>query len=471
MTRLVLAALLLAACTVPPTAVVPPPAGPTATASSAVVTRTDVAFDAARARAHLEFLAAPARGGRLTASPGYDEAARYLADQLRVAGVEPYGDNGTFFQRFTMPLVDLAATPSLETAAGARFVHRADFTETVGGTSAGGRADGPLVFAGNGSPEDLAATNVKDAVAILIGPGGDLAAVMREGAAGVLLVSDRMIKFSYIPRFESRTLPQLVVSEATADALLASSGKRIRDLARQVDERRRSGGGEALSFATTERVRMSLPLTPAREVTATNVVGIVRGMDPDLAKTAVLVGGHLDGVGTDPDGTVFQAANDNASGPAVLAEIARAVAARRGDLRRSVIFVAFAAEEQGLHGSEFFATRVSTIPGRAESLVAFLNLDVAGCCGSVLGISEDSPDLRRRVVAAAEAEGVLVTTFRGSSDHASFVRRRVASAQIGFGDTGPIHTPRDTPAIVTEMNLGMVGRVALRATLDLASAR
>ena len=60
---------------------------------------------------------------------------------------------------------------------------------------------------------------------------------------------------------------------------------------------------------------MSLPLTPVHDVEGVNVVGLLRGTDPELSKRAVLVGGHLDGVGTDPDGTVFPGANDNASGP------------------------------------------------------------------------------------------------------------------------------------------------------------
>ena len=457
----------------------PPAAGGTATGAP----RGDaaVAFDAARAKAHLDYLASPARGGRYTASPGYDEAARYMAEQLAAAGVEPYGDNGTFLQRFRMPLVDLAATPVLERlgAQPRAFRHRTDFTESVGGSSGGGNAEGRLVFAGSGQNvaalDDFAGVDVSGAIVMFVSPrSSSIAEAIRRGAAGLLIVSDRMIKFSYIPRFESRTLPTLVPTEAAADELIAGSGRRISELRRTVEDQIRALGSTgsavppSVSFEAPARMRMSLPLTPVREVEATNVVGIIRGNDADAAKRAVLVGGHLDGVGTDPDGTVFEAANDNASGPAVTIELARSLVARKAELRHSVIVVAFAAEEQGLWGSDHYATQVTAIPGRSESLIAYINLDVVGCCGSSLGASEESQSLFARAKRAAEAEGVAISTSRGSSDHASFLRRRVEVMHLLWGETGSIHTVRDTAASVTADRLGTIGRVAGRVVLELA---
>ncbi len=440
-----------------------------------------LAFDSVRAKSHLDFLASPARGGRYTASPGYDQAARYMADQLSAAGVEPYGDNATYFQRFRMPLVDLAATPVLERLGDQprAFRHRADFTESVGGTAGAGSAVGRLVFAGSGQRvaalDDFAGVDVRDAVVMFVSPrSASIAEAIRQGAAGVLIVSDRTIKFSYFPKFDSQTLPTLVVTEATAQELIAGSGRTMADLRRTVEEQLRTLGAAGAtvpassSFEAPAPARLSLQLTPLREVEATNVVGIIRGADPDLAKRAVLVGGHLDGVGTDPDGTVFEAANDNASGPAVTIELARSLVARKAELRHSVIVVAFAGEEQGLWGSDHYATNVSTIPGRPESLVAYLNLDVVGCCGSSLGASEESPGLFARAKRAAEAEGVALSSSRGSSDHASFLRRRVEVMHLLWSVTGPVHTVRDTAASVTAERLGTVGRVAGRVVLELA---
>ncbi len=459
----------------------PHPAGSTAPSAGRLPAFAPLAFDSLKAKAHLDFLADKARGGRFTASAGYEEAARYMADQLAAAGVEPFGDAGTFFQRFRMPLVDLAATPVLERlgAQPRRFTHRVEFTESIGGSAGGGSAEGRLVFAGSGQRvsalDDFAGVDVRGAIVMFISPrSSSVAEAIRLGASAILVVADRMIKFSYIPRFESRTVPTLVVSEATAQELISNSGWMVGDLRRTVEEQLRAIGASgstvpgSLSFEAAAPVRLSLSLTPLREVEATNVVGIIRGNDPDLAKRAVLVGGHLDGVGTDPDGTVFEAANDNASGPAVTIELARSLVARKAELRHSVIVVAFAGEEQGLWGSDHYATNVSTIPGRSESLIAYLNLDVVGCCGSSLAASEESPSLFARAKRAAEAEGIAIATSRGSSDHASFLRRRVEVMHLLWGDTGPIHTPLDTAASVTADRLGAIGRVAGRIVLELA---
>src|SRR5258706_14445393 len=135
-----------------------------------------------------------------------------------------------------------------------------------------------------------------------------------------------------------------------------------------------------------------------------NVVGMVRGSDPERAKKFVIIGGPLDGVGTDPDGTVFQAANDNASGPAVTIEIARVLAANKAMLKNSVIFAAFAGEEEGLLGSEAFLANAVTQPWRAENIVAFIDLDMEGCCGG-LAASDESFELHQRLQSAADPLG------------------------------------------------------------------
>src|SRR5258705_4215034 len=167
-------------------------------------------------------------------------------------------------------------------------------------------------------------------------------------------------------------------------------------------------------------VRISVSLTPVHDVDAMNVVGLLRSPDPNNAERAVLVGGHLDGVGTDPDGSVFQAANDNASGPAVTIEVARALAASRASLSHSIVFVAFAGEEEGFFGSEAYIAQMAVAPGRVESLVAVLNLDVIGCCGHTLLVSNEAPDLQRRVRDAAPNPGAQSAPTRSAaSGHTS----------------------------------------------------
>ena len=493
--RALFAAVLgLAACaplpapeTLLPTAA-PNPTRPAAPPPTTAATAGEQRFDGARAKAHLDHLADPARGGRMSGSAGFAEAAAYGAARLAEAGFAPLGDDGTYLQKFRMPFVDLAGTPVLELrgSGGRSYAHRREFTEIIGGRAGSGNAEARVVFVGAGSStatsNDFAGVNARGAIVLLFGgaPGVDaLRNAAAEGAVGAIIVgtSGPFIKSSYIARFEGETLPTVLVTEAVADELLAASGRRAADLRRSTTEQIRSASGQSgasprptTSFDTGATVRLAVPLTPVREIEAVNVVGILAGSDLEAGRRAIVVGGHLDGVGTDPDGTVFPAANDNASGPAISLELARVLGAARRDLRRSVIVALFAGEEQGLLGSRAFLERLNGTPWAAGNLVAFINLDVAGCCGTTLAASDEDGPLADRVRAAAEREGVPFRSgFRGSSDQASFARQRVPAVMIAWGDSGPLHTTRDTASTVDAAHLSDAGRVALAVIRELAA--
>jgi hypothetical protein len=130
----VILALALGACTSPG----PVASSPSASASIAVIAPPATEFDATKAKAHVDYLADPARGGRYSGSPGYRDAATYVADRFREIGLEPLGDNGTFFQHFTMPLVDITEMSTLTGPGGKTYLPRVDFTESVGGRSGSG---------------------------------------------------------------------------------------------------------------------------------------------------------------------------------------------------------------------------------------------------------------------------------------------------------------------------------------------
>jgi Zn-dependent M28 family amino/carboxypeptidase len=286
----------------------------------------------------------------------------------------------------------------------------------------------------------------------------------------VLLVGGATLRYSFLSRFQSETIPTLVVSQEVADQLLAPAGKTLSSAQDLVRARRANPSAPAPGFDVPTTVRISVSLTPVHDVDAINVVGLLRAPDPNNAQRAILIGGHLDGVGTDPDGSVFQAANDNASGPAVAIEVARALAASRSSLSHSIVFVAFAGEEEGLFGSEAYIAQMAAIPGRVESLVAMLNLDVIGCCSDTLIVSNDAPDLQRRVRDAATRLGVATQpTGSSGSDQAPFARRRVPAVMIGAADF-ILHVYADKPSVVLESRLKRAGDVVTAVAKDLATA-
>jgi hypothetical protein len=456
----------------------PAPTAGTPTAS-AVAAPAATEFDAARAKAHVSYLADAARGGRYSGSAGYRDAATYVADRFREIGLEPIGDNGTFFQHFTMPIVDLAEMSTLTVSSARTYQPRVDFTESVGGRSGSGTAEAEIAVVGgaarSGGLNDFAGANVRGKVALVTGPaapsgGSTVENAYQEGAIGVLLVGGATLRYSYFPRLQSQTIPTLVVSEDVANQLLAPVGKTLTTAQALVRARRADASAPASGFDIPTTVRMSVSLTPVHDVDAINVVGVLRAPDTNNATRAVLVGGHLDGVGTDPNGAVFQGANDNASGPSVAIEVARALAASRSSLNHSIVFVAFAGEEEGYYGSEAYVAQMAVAPGRVESLVAVLNLDVIGCCSDTLIVSNEAPDLQRRVIDTAKSLGVSTESIgSGGSDQTSFARRRVPAVMIGTGEY-ILHVYADKPSVVQESRLKIAGDVVTRVAKDLATA-
>lgn len=437
------------------------------------------AFDGAAARTHLAYLADPAREGRLTGSRGYLESATYVAERFREIGLEPAGDAGTFFQHFPSPVVELTAMAELAILGptGTTFRMRADFSELVGGGRGGGTVEAPLVFVGgaNDGPSysDFEGVEVRDAVVLISGPSeGDPAGnALRHGARAVLLVArddpGPLIHFSYIPQVSSSAVPTLLVTEPVGDRLVASSGRRIGELRRALEDARSRSDRAPLSFDTGLRVRVSVPLGEPREVDGINILGLLRPARAPADDHYVLIGGHLDGVGTDPDGTVYPAANDNASGPAVTIELARTLARMRDQLRRPILFVAWAGEEEGLRGSTAFLERAAGTPLRSRNVLAYINLDVVGCCDA-LGASQENASLYAAMSSAARKHAITLGTARGSSDHAVFAREGIPATILIWTRTGPIHTPVDDIRPIDAARLGRVGLVATQALLDLA---
>src|SRR2546428_2778133 len=197
----------------------------------------------------------------------------------------------------------------------------------------------------SGGQDGFAGVSARGNTALLSGPaapgwGGSLENFFAVGSIVALVVGGANIRYSYIPRLQTVTIPTLVITEDVANELLAPSGKRLADVQAAVRARRSDPAAPAAGFDLPTTIRMSVSLTPVHDVDAINVVGLLRAGNADSAKRAVLVGGHLDGVGTDPDGSVFQAANDNASGPAGTIEGAPTLPAARSSLTHSLLFLA-----------------------------------------------------------------------------------------------------------------------------------
>jgi hypothetical protein len=191
------------------------------------------------------------------------------------------------------------------------------------------------------------------------------------------------------------------------------------------------------------RASLSLRNEVARRATA-NVIGLLRGRDPELAREAVVYTAHHDHYGSKPgpsgEAVVYNGALDNASGVAALLAIAEAFAALPERPRRSILFAAVAAEEQGLLGSTYLARHPPVPAGR---LAANINLDGMNIWGRtrdvpVVGLGKSSLDDWIRALAEAQGRVVVPEAFpeKGAfyrSDHLSFARVGVPAAYLDAG--------------------------------------
>jgi hypothetical protein len=204
-----------------------------------------------------------------------------------------------------------------------------------------------------------------------------------------------------------------------------------------------------------------------------NVVGVLEGGDPALAKEAIVVGAHYDHLGLggrhsmapDATGQIHNGADDNASGTAALLEIARAIGRARTRLPRTIVFASFAGEELGLLGSAWYVGH-AVVP--LEQTVAMVNLDMMGRPegGVLVSGVESAPTLAADVKAASEGRKVALKPAReganvSSSDDTSFLLRKVPAIDFFSGFHADYHRPGDDWEKIDVAGATEVTRIAL----------
>jgi Zn-dependent M28 family amino/carboxypeptidase len=358
---------------------------------------------------HITVLASDPYEGRLTGSPGYAKAARYVAAKFKAAGLKPGGAKGSYFQpvKYLEERVDAAHSHVTLQDGGKTTLLTVGADLTLGARDAQpATIAAPLVFVGYGLhlPEagydDFAGLDLKGKIVVVLGGGPDTLsaalkshasstefpkAVAAAGAVGVIRIQNpkamdipwpRLIALSSQPGMRlaepalqtyHRAMFTASMNPAKAEALFARSGHSFSELLALADARK-----PLPRFALNQTLAAKV-VTTTRTVVSPNVVGVQPGSDPKLKAQYVAVSAHLDhlGIGEPIRGDkVYHGAMDNASGVASMIETARALQGRK--LRRSIVFVAVAGEEKGLLGSKAYAEH-PTVPKSA--LVADINMD------------------------------------------------------------------------------------------------
>lgn len=439
----------------------------------ASIARVTAAIRASEIWGPLRFLSDDLLEGRGTGARGGELTVQYIASRFMALGLEPAGDSGTWFQR--VPIVAQNPTASLDVTAGGApraLRYRDDFVawservpapapEERPGVPFSNSVDGTdeLVFVGFGiaAPEwrwdDFKGVDVQGKILLVLvnDPGlrdstifrgktltyygrwtYKLEEAARRGARGVLLVhNDTMATYGWNTVVNSWTGDQ--VRLLTPNASLAWAGwitqsaatamlrDRNLDLPRLMDAAARRDFRPVSTGITVHGSVSSV----VRRTTTANVVARLPGRDPLLRSDAVVIGAHWDhhGIGRPVDGdSIMNGALDNASGVAAMLAVADAYVRTGVQPRRSLLFVAFTAEEKGLLGSQAFAENP---PVPLRNIAAILNIDGANLWGETRDIGAlgaDQSSLGRTFERAAQAEGLRVSVNREALASGGFFR-------------------------------------------------
>jgi Zn-dependent M28 family amino/carboxypeptidase len=435
-------------------------------------------------RAHVKYLADDLLEGRGPGSRGGILAAKYIASQFEALGLEPAAADRSFFQQVQM--IGTRTDPSTKLAvksesAAAEFKFGDEFVAGTDLEQAEIPINGEIIFAGYGvnAPEnnwdDYKGLDVRGKVLMIMvndppaSPsepnlfGGKALTyygrwtykyeeAARRGAAGVILIhTDNSAgygwsvvrnswggaRFGLAPEANTPSLKlKSWVTEETASKIAQLGGKDLNQLRQSAASRAFRPAPLGVSLNMTLRAQ-------SQRMTSPNVVAIYRGNDPTLKNEYVVYSAHWDHLGVRPDqpgDNIYNGAVDNATGVAGIIAIANAFNSLAFKPRRSILFIATTAEEQGLLGAEYYATH-PLVP--FQQTVANINLDSMNALGvttDITPLGAERSTLGKVIDEVAKENNVTVSPDprpeQGSfyrSDHFPFAKAGVPAVSFNPG--------------------------------------
>ncbi len=469
-------------------------------------------LSAADIRHHVEVLAAPEMAGRLTGAAEERKAGEYIASRLKGIGFAGAGDGGGFFQEFPFSKgVRLDDGNRLVFEGTGKAEGELDRDWRPLSFSASGDFEGPLAFAGYGivAPADgslaaydsYAGSDVKDRFVVVFryAPEGvspelrqhlsrfsslrqKAMAARDHGARGLVVISgpSSKVKQELVPlevsgQVEGSSLPAISVSDAWGSRLLGLEPSSLWKLQAAYD------GGESPAAAPPgPEGKLSVRVRLRHEQgTSHNVVARLASGHPE--RPALVLGAHYDHIGTgeslgslarnDEKGQIHPGADDNASGVAVVLDVAEAVAAEvrsgRLTLERDLVVAAWSGEEMGLLGSAMFAAGLGKEPGPLpHGAVAYINLDMVGRLRDqfILYGLASSPDWGAIVEKANLRPGLPLVVQQETylpTDATSFYVNAVPILSEFTGVHDLYNTPRDRPDTLNYEGAEQIARFTL----------
>ena len=419
--------------------------------------------------------------GRETGSAGLRRAEAYIVDQLKQAGLQPAGTDGYYqtvkFQSrqiiekdSSIALARNGKVEPLTLGEDAFFNTRVDLAPEL---------EAPLVFVGYGlripekNYDDLSGIDLNGKVAVILNGSpadipGPLAShyqssaerwktLHQAGAVGIIgIANPASMDIPWSRMLVNRIHPSMALSDpefnetegeklalyfnpASAQKLFEGSGHSFDELLIIAKDRKQL---PRFPLAASIKVKTKLE---KKDLESANVIAKLPGDDPDLKKEYVVLSAHIDhlGIGEPINGDrIYNGAMDNASGSALLLDVASSLKKSPEKLKRSLLFLFVTGEEKGLLGSKYFTAHPTVDP---KAMVADINVDmflpiVPLKILTVFGLAEsDLGDMAREV---AQAHGITVQADPEPqrnifirSDQYNFIRHGIPALAMGVGAT------------------------------------
>jgi len=439
-------------------------------------------------------------GGRLTGTPGYNAAAQWAAALLKKWDIQPAGDNNTYFQNFPNPYTLVFAGSEVvlhipykkNTFIEKHYEYETDFLP--GSTSGTGKVKGEVVYVGYGitAPElnydEYKGLNVKGKIVLVereapVSPSKEpeefkkwrpysfhqykVKNARAHGAAG-------MIYIYHITNPNCLFIKDLVLTYAgktIENDLFLATGKKHKEVVEKIKKTRKPQ-----SFKTKKVMTLSNFTRHHPEGVGKNVIGFIEGTDPVMKKEAVMMGAHLDHLGYNHK--LMPGANDNASGVAVILAVAETIKKSKISPKRSIIFIFFGAEEQGVKGSEYYLKH-PFMPNK--NIVGFINLDGVGRGTKLRATAgKNYPELWKYIEKANQKyihRVITPTSFQNRArprlDAARFMWAGVPTISFSAGGAEPLpydyyHKTLDNPKIITPEIMEDLAQLLFIAVLKIA---
>ncbi|MGH7182490.1 MAG: M28 family peptidase, partial [Nitrospiraceae bacterium] len=438
-----------------------------------------------RMLADVTTLSSPAFNGRQTGTTGDADSAKWVADRFLASGLslasirtDPtspaeqgrgYGE-GYMTAAVTVPKI--APNPALQiSTAGDSLTHQpgADYLPILDSPSAAVR--GPIVFVGYGivdkaqGIDDYDGVDTTNAIVLFvrgkpthykgtISHADKVRFARQRGALGYLTATGPVLSSYEVRRgvtgqpgafyglsLPSETLPGAWISTALAEQILAAPDHtQLSRLHRLQENLNRSPAAQSVS---TGRYGSLAWQTRAEEGLLMNVLAFLPGSNPQKAREVLVIGAHRDHFGQQA-GLLFPGADDNASGTAVMLEVARAMSTAGAQGKRTILFISFSGEEQGLIGSRLYLERPIAPIGSTKAMI---NIDHAGTGNGRLTIGVTGFE-KNRALEAGQAVGLTekldLFGFFPGGDHVPFTEAGVPTVTVVSGGVHPhFHQPTD----------------------------